>query len=347
MKNLFALLILTSFFIVSCSSDNAEQKSKKPKELNEFRYNLDIRVGAFKNQVIDKSDYEYAEEVLRKRFDKAGIDEFTIQSDPENNKILVGLDQIGSKAWINRLINSQAQVGFYEGYDEMMDVMLPFIDKVVNPYVWQYHKELIGDDTLLVDTSLVYAELYQKYFPLQPGMNSEGVLQRSVLFRYSRADYHLILNALVDSLFFKKMREEFHDLKLAFDMERQIEGKGDLNCYALKIPFDEEELITDKNIESVKSTIDPNTGGNIIELSLDAKGTEKFRELTSERIGKIIFIVLGDEVVMSPIVQHPIQDGKIQISGNFSVEQAKDLEMLLGLGSFPFKVLLSDIKETE
>lgn len=348
MKNLLALFILSSLFLFSCGSEE-QSEPKTQKKLEEFKYKIVLEVAPFESQVISKADFEHAESVLERRFKRAKIDEYLIQSHPDENKIEVGLDDIGGEGRIQRMISAQASVGFYEGY-EMMDVMMPFIENMVNPYIWQHKAEYFEDDTLgfdiPVDSSMIIADLYEKYFPVQSFPNSDEVFQKSILFRVEPRNLHKVKRAFSDSVFLAG-KEEYPDLKLAFDMESLRSGTNFLNCYALKIPFDREELITDKNIESVRFRVDATSGENVIDLKLDESGTKKFSKLTSEKIGKVLFLLIGDEVVINPVIQTAITDGKIQISGNFTIEKAKELELMLGVGAFPFQVSITEIKENK
>lgn len=65
--------------------------------------------------------------------------------------------------------------------------------------------------------------------------------------------------------------------------------------------------------------------GNIIDLTLTKDGTKKFKILTENNIGKPIAIVLNKTLISAPIVIQEISNGKIQISGNVSDEEANEI----------------------
>lgn len=61
----------------------------------------------------------------------------------------------------------------------------------------------------------------------------------------------------------------------------------------------------------------------VIDMKLNKEGTENFKKLTENNIGKPIAIVLNKTLISAPLVHDAIPEGKIQISGNFSLEEAE------------------------
>ena len=57
--------------------------------------------------------------------------------------------------------------------------------------------------------------------------------------------------------------------------------------------------------------------------------------MTQENVGKPFAIVLDNEVISAPVIREPILGGSGQISGNFTVQQANDLAILLRAGALP------------
>ena len=64
-------------------------------------------------------------------------------------------------------------------------------------------------------------------------------------------------------------------------------------------------------------------------------GAKKFGEATSENVGKRLAIVLDDQVISAPNIQTAITGGHGTISGNFTIEDARDLSLLLRAGALP------------
>lgn len=72
-----------------------------------------------------------------------------------------------------------------------------------------------------------------------------------------------------------------------------------------------------------------------VQLQFNDAGAQKFKELTTQNIGKPIAIYLDGMPISAPIVQTPITDGVAVISGNFTVEIAKQLAIQLNAGALP------------
>ena len=62
--------------------------------------------------------------------------------------------------------------------------------------------------------------------------------------------------------------------------------------------------------------------------------------MTAKNVGKPFAIVLDDKVISAPVIREPILGGSGQISGNFTVQTANDLAILLRAGSLPAKLTI-------
>lgn len=98
----------------------------------------------------------------------------------------------------------------------------------------------------------------------------------------------------------------------------------------------------------VKTAISQNTnsakGGYSVNITFDEEGTKKFADVTKELapIKGRIAIALDGKVKSAPVVQSVINKGEVSITGNFSVEEAKDLKTMLDSGSLPVKLTYSE-----
>ncbi len=76
-------------------------------------------------------------------------------------------------------------------------------------------------------------------------------------------------------------------------------------------------------------------GGIRVALSFKDEGAVIFKEITTDNIGKNLAIVLDDEIKSSPYIRVPIPDGNAEITGLESIEEAKDIELVLKSGALP------------
>ncbi|MBP3616623.1 MAG: protein translocase subunit SecD [Lachnospiraceae bacterium] len=77
---------------------------------------------------------------------------------------------------------------------------------------------------------------------------------------------------------------------------------------------------------------------NVVDLVLKPSGTEKFAKATTAHVGEPIAIVYDGEVVSAPVVQQPLTDGKAQISGSFTTEEAMNLATTIRVGALPLEL---------
>ncbi|MEW6007865.1 MAG: protein translocase subunit SecD [bacterium] len=80
-------------------------------------------------------------------------------------------------------------------------------------------------------------------------------------------------------------------------------------------------------------------GSNIgISFSLDPIGARSFAKVTGENIEKRLAIVLDGKVKSAPVIRSRIPDGRGQITGNFTMDDARDLAVVLRAGTLPAPV---------
>jgi protein-export membrane protein SecD len=72
-----------------------------------------------------------------------------------------------------------------------------------------------------------------------------------------------------------------------------------------------------------------------VNLMFNSEGAKMFAEITKNNLGKTVAIYVDDEIVSAPTVQAEIVDGRAVISGNFDIEEAKELARRLNEGALP------------
>jgi len=78
--------------------------------------------------------------------------------------------------------------------------------------------------------------------------------------------------------------------------------------------------------------------GPYVEVRLNRRGTDIFAALTAQNVGRNLAIVLDGTVYSAPVIKEPIPGGDVQITGNFSFEEAHNLAIVLRSGSLPAPV---------
>jgi preprotein translocase subunit SecD len=102
-------------------------------------------------------------------------------------------------------------------------------------------------------------------------------------------------------------------------------------------PYTRTEL-TGKYLKRASVGFDPNTNAPLIQITFDDEGAKLFEDLTSRNVGKTIANYLDDDIVTAPTVSQAISGGDATITGEFTIEEAKDLALQLNAGALPVPV---------
>ena len=94
-------------------------------------------------------------------------------------------------------------------------------------------------------------------------------------------------------------------------------------------------IVSGERLVDASVGFDPQTNAPEVNFRFDTLGGRKFGEVTQANIGRPFAIVLDDKVISAPIIQSAILGGSGRITGNFSVEEANDLAILLRAGALP------------
>jgi len=116
-----------------------------------------------------------------------------------------------------------------------------------------------------------------------------------------------------------------------FGSERYLERSGQ------PVIVKKQVILTGENLTDAQPGFDGQTQEPTVNLTLDAKGSRIFRDITRENVGKRMAIVLFEkgkgEVVTAPVIRSEIGGGRVQISGRMTTAEANDTALLLRAGS--------------
>jgi preprotein translocase subunit SecD len=111
----------------------------------------------------------------------------------------------------------------------------------------------------------------------------------------------------------------------------ELDSSGKLRRY---IVLKRVEVSGDRLVDA-QPGFDSRTSEPVVNFRFDSVGAKRFGETTRANVGKPFAIVLDDKIVSAPVIREPILGGTGQISGNFTVQGANDLAVLLRAGALP------------
>ncbi len=100
-------------------------------------------------------------------------------------------------------------------------------------------------------------------------------------------------------------------------------------------------VVGGESLEDARQTYDE-TGAPAVSFSFKSMGAKKFANATRENVGRRLAIVLDGKVISAPSINTPITGGKGVITGNFTVQSANDLALLLRSGALPAPLIVAE-----
>jgi len=306
--------------------------------------------------------------VLRQRIDRFGVVQPNIQK-LGNGRILVELPGIKEPARVRKLLQGSANLEFWETYDlsevinnigEANKVLATLqktggvaatavkdstaaktttaaVTKAKSISDVDSLKAALSKKTATATDSTKVTEKSRKENPLFAVLqiNAQGgQVSRGPVVGISQSKDTAQVNTYLAS---KQVKELLpRDLGFRWGV-KAIDKKGEIyQLYAIKITNRDGraplggDVITDARADFSQTSAYAN-----VSMSMNAEGSKTWARMTKDNIGKSIAIVLDGYVYSAPTVNVEISGGSSQITGNFTVEEAKDLANTLKSGKMP------------
>lgn len=141
----------------------------------------------------------------------------------------------------------------------------------------------------------------------------------------------------------KTAKLDFRMVDTSVPAEQAVQGNVPADSEVLmsstepKVPYviKKEVLVSGADLTDAQPGFDQRTSEPIVSFRFNTSGARKFADATLKNVGQPFAIVLDNEVISAPVIREPITGGSGQISGNFTVQQANDLAILLRAGALP------------
>jgi SecD/SecF fusion protein len=112
--------------------------------------------------------------------------------------------------------------------------------------------------------------------------------------------------------------------------------------YAIRVPETGKAKVGGKDIKNARTGYDEQSGKITVDLTMTEEGSDKWAEMTGDNVNKIVAITMDDVVYSAPRVINAITGGNTQISGSFTIDEAKDLAGLLNGGALPAPCVIKE-----
>lgn len=300
--------------------------------------------------------------VVRTRIDKFGVVQPNIQKlEGQQGRIMVEMPGINEPERVRKLLQGSANLEFWETYNS--DEIIPYLSQL-NQREANHRsgvKEEVADSAAATDTAAVAAaekvEAKAKaafktkkdakaddaaamaeakkqnplFSVLQPSGN--GALS---LVGYASARDTAEVNKIIYSALAKQILPADCRLLWSAKPADGIQAKNIYELHAIKVTTTngrapiEGDVVTD-----AKDQFNNLTGSPEVSMTMNSDGARRWAALTKANVGKAIAIVLDGTVYSAPRVNGEISGGQSSISGNFTIEDTKDLANTLKSGRMP------------
>ncbi|MBQ9073741.1 MAG: protein translocase subunit SecD, partial [Muribaculaceae bacterium] len=291
-----------------------------------------VKRGDSKDQIVASVKQEVKDRVssstnvLRNRIDQFGVVSPNIQELEKDGQILLELPGVKEHDRVRDLLKASANLEFYEVY------MLEDIQS-----------QLMALESALNADSIGAVKSFWANFDA-PGYQGTPIVGMATQARRE------IIDSLIASPTAARILPS--NLKLRWEVSPQEVQSNDtvtktvrnLEIYqliALKTNNGKPALAGDCVI-AASSDFD-NMQGNVVDMVMNSEGAKAWARVTQNNLGKPVAIVLDEHVYSYPRINSVIEGGRSQITGDFTVDQAKDLANVLKSGKMAAKVdIVSD-----
>lgn len=306
--------------------------------------------------------------ILRTRIDKFGVSQPSITPQPATGRIVVELPGVDNPQRVRNLLQAAAKLEFWETYEngevyqylQQANTVIKQRGIAVDSSAKNSTKDslLTANKTSKPDSNSLSSasslnDTSSKGKAAKAKLNAAAdnplfVLLQPAVYRDDKNNLQLapgciIGNALgtdtskIDRLLTRDyVRSIFpKTLKFLWQAKPDAQDKKHYNLYAIKMKnnSDQAPLQGDAVIDA-RQDFDQN-GKPEISMKMNSEGARTWKVLTGQNVGKEIAIVLDNYVESAPRVEGEIAGGNSSITGNFTIDEAKDLSNILKAGKLP------------
>ena len=300
--------------------------------------------------------------VVRTRIDKFGVVQPNIQKlEGQQGRIMVEMPGISQPERMRKMLQGSANLEFWETYnsEEIAPYLQQLDTRIANGDNGEEKTDSVAADSTVAKKEVAKAEpkKAEAKFSIkkkddaaskvgEDAQNAAAIKAHPLLARlqlggglstvgYASVRDTAAINKIIYSAVAKRVLPS--DLRLLWSAKPadNLKAKNIFELHALKVTTTtgraplEGDVITDAKDEFDQM------GSPVVSMKMNTEGARKWAQMTKANVGKAIAIVLDGVVYSAPRVNGEIDGGSSQISGNFTIEDTKDLANTLKSGRMP------------
>lgn len=308
-------------------------------------------LAAIKKECTDAFDRTF--QVLSKRIDKFGVSEPTIQKLESSERILIELPGVSDPQRISRLLEGTAQLEFWLAGDagKVFQAFGAADEFLANVGVEKDTINITNDTLINIDT-LNTAPIAKQTTPVA---KKDTLKTRPLLSLFTRLNKGDLAPSVIGTATASAKKDINRQLERAAKVlptdvtflwsAQPIPKTNEFELYVIQYTNKAKTALLDGDVIDDARQDFNQQGHPVVSMSMKAEAARKWEKITGSNIGNSIAIVLDDVVYSAPRVNSEISGGRSEISGSFSIEEAKDLANILKSGKLtaPAKVVQESV----
>lgn len=310
--------------------------------------------------------------ILRSRIDHFGVTQPNIQRLPNSHRILVELPGVKEPERVRKLLQGTASLEFWTTYNgtELLS-NLSRADQLLHTLAAEKGTQVIAteetaatttdvvevSETIVTDSTATASTTEDLIAEVQSTAQPAETAEEVGASRYTRENNPLfaLLNpdyaggavvgtvAISDTATVAKylrmdaVRELLPaDVQFKWGIKGDASQNGRFYLYALKVSTPDGKAPLDGSVVvDARETYAERGAQAKVSMTMNSEGVQEWARLTGDNVGRCIAIVLDGYVYSAPVVSGKIDGGSSEISGNFTIQEAKDLANVLKSGKVP------------
>lgn len=272
------------------------------------------------DQEIDKA-IDRSFEIIRTRIDRFGTTQPNMQRLQNTGRIQIELPGVNNPERVRKLLQGVAQLRFWEVYEisEILDA-LQAVDRLVGGAQQPSSATVTAPQEEVPAALSPLFQLLQREYGLSYAVEDVATIQKLL----AREDVKPLLP---------------RDLQWLWDVKPHTIAGGTqvVSLYPIKQRRGGHAALEGDVVTDARQVFDER-GKPAVSMQMSSHGARAWKRITANNIGRCIAITLDDQVYSAPVVNTEIPNGNSQITGNFTIEEAKDLANILNAGSLPAPV---------
>lgn len=312
----------------------------------------------------EASSMEGVEEIMNRRINQFGVAQPNIQKDPTNNRLYIELPGVQDETTVAEKLQSTANLQFFETYsmNEIGGMWQAAVAMSRNAEMTDNDEVEVSDSTSATGDSTLVATGDSAKNSDTAALTSLESLDNMGLSGsqkgldqllkplggyapgYAISDDKGAVDALLDRADIRSVFPD--DLKFMWSADLETVNSETKETgyilYAIRVPENGKARVGGKDIKNASTGYDSENGKVTVDLEMTDEGGDKWAQMTTDNIQRIVAITMDNVVYSAPNVNEAITQGRTQISGSFTIQEAKDLAGLLNGGALPAPCVIKE-----